>query len=48
MPTLSHLLSVGGGRVLSLAADEHYVYAGCQSMENEITVSQDSPEEVEN
>lgn len=44
MPTLSHLLSVGGGRVLSLAADEHYVYAGCQSKENEITVSQNLPE----
>ena len=39
MPTLSHLLSVGGGeRVLSLAADERYVYAGCQSAHNEIVV----------
>lgn len=38
MPALSHLLSVGKGRVLSLAADEKYVYAGCQSAENEIVV----------
>ena len=38
MPALSHLLSVQGGRVLSLAADENCVYAGCQSAENEITV----------
>lgn len=39
MPALSHLLSVGKGRVLSLAADEQYVYAGCQSADNEIVVS---------
>jgi di- and tripeptidase len=39
MPALSHLLSVGKGRVLALAADEKYVYAGCQSAENEIVVS---------
>jgi len=38
MPALSHLLSVGKGRVLSLAADDKYVYAGCQSAENEIVV----------
>ncbi|ORY35351.1 hypothetical protein BCR39DRAFT_508937 [Naematelia encephala] len=38
MPALSHLLSVGTGRVLSLAADEKHVYAGCQSEDNEITV----------
>ena len=38
MPALSHLLSVGKGRVLSLAADDQYVYAGCQSAENEIVV----------
>lgn len=38
MPALSHLLSVGKGRVLSLAADGKYVYAGCQSAENEIVV----------
>ncbi|WWD18890.1 hypothetical protein CI109_103345 [Kwoniella shandongensis] len=38
MPALSHLLSVGNGRVLSLAADEKYVYAGCQSVDNEIAV----------
>jgi hypothetical protein len=38
MPALSHLLSVGKGRVLSLAADAKYVYAGCQSAENEIVV----------
>ncbi|ODO02974.1 hypothetical protein I350_05817 [Cryptococcus amylolentus CBS 6273] len=38
MPVLSHLLSVGNGRVLCLAADENYVYAGCQSSDNEITV----------
>lgn len=37
-PTLSHLLSVGKGRVLSLAADEDHVFAGCQSCDNEITV----------
>ncbi|ORX38699.1 hypothetical protein BD324DRAFT_621968 [Kockovaella imperatae] len=37
-PALSHLLSVQGGRVLSLAADENCVYAGCQSLENEIVV----------
>ena len=39
MPELSHLLSVGDGRVLSLAADDKYVYAGCQSQDNEINVS---------
>lgn len=40
VPALSHLLSVGaGGRVLSLAADGRYVYAGCQSKDNEIVVS---------
>lgn len=39
MPALSHLLSVGKGRVLALAADEQYVYAGCQSANNEIVVS---------
>jgi hypothetical protein len=39
MPALSHLLSVGNGRVLSLAADRRYVYAGCQSADNEIVVS---------
>lgn len=40
MPALSHLLSVGGGgRVLSLEADERYVFAGCQSRDNEIVVS---------
>jgi len=39
MPALSHLLSVGKGRVLALAADEQYVYAGCQSEKNEIVVS---------
>lgn len=38
MPVLSHLLNVGNGTVLSLAADEKYVYAGCQSADNEITV----------
>ncbi|KAK8854957.1 hypothetical protein IAR55_003697 [Kwoniella newhampshirensis] len=38
MPALSHLLSVGNGRILSLAADDRYVYAGCQSLDNEITV----------
>ena len=38
MPALSHLLSVGDGRVLSLAADDQYVYAGCQSENNEIVV----------
>ncbi|WOO82458.1 putative di- and tripeptidase DUG2 [Vanrija pseudolonga] len=37
-PTLSHLLNVGHGRVLSLAADDDHVYAGCQSRDNEITV----------
>lgn len=37
-PHLSHILSVGTGRVLSLAADEKHVYAGCQSRDNEITV----------
>ncbi len=37
-PHLSHILSVGNGRVLSLAADEKHVYAGCQSRDNEITV----------
>ena len=40
MPALNHLLSVGNdGRVLSLVADENCVYAGCQSADNEITVS---------
>lgn len=39
MPVLSHLLNVGNGTVLSLAADEKYVYAGCQSADNEITVN---------
>ena len=39
MPALSHLLSVGEGRVLALEADEKYVYAGCQSAQNEIVVS---------
>lgn len=39
MPALSHLLSVGNGRVLALAADERYVYAGCQSADNEVMVS---------
>lgn len=39
MPSLSHLLSVGKGRVLALAADDKYVYAGCQSADNEIVVS---------
>ncbi|EIW67391.1 hypothetical protein TREMEDRAFT_33704, partial [Tremella mesenterica DSM 1558] len=38
MPALSHLLSVGNGRVLSLAADDKYVYAGCHSGDNEIVV----------
>ncbi|KAL7423602.1 hypothetical protein Q5752_001183 [Cryptotrichosporon argae] len=38
LPTLNHLLSVGNGRVLCLAADERHVYAGCQSRDNEITV----------
>ncbi|WVQ83904.1 hypothetical protein IAT38_006048 [Cryptococcus sp. DSM 104549] len=38
MPVLSHLLSVGDGKVLSLAADDKYVFAGCQSTDNEITV----------
>nr|ODO00935.1 di- and tripeptidase [Cryptococcus depauperatus CBS 7855] len=38
MPVLSHLLSVGNGRVLGLAADDRYIYAGCQSADNEITV----------
>jgi di- and tripeptidase len=38
MPALSHLLSIEQGKVLSLAADEQYVYAGCQSEDNEITV----------
>ncbi|BEI87726.1 uncharacterized protein CcaverHIS019_0104440 [Cutaneotrichosporon cavernicola] len=37
-PQLSHILSVGNGRVLSLAADDKHVYAGCQSRDNEITV----------
>ena len=39
MPALSHMLSVGGGRVLSLAADDQCVYVGCQSNDNEIVVS---------
>lgn len=39
MPALGHLLSVEQGKVLSLAADEKHVYAGCQSEDNEITVS---------
>jgi di- and tripeptidase len=39
MPALSHLLSIEQGKVLSLAADEAHVYAGCQSEDNEITVS---------
>jgi di- and tripeptidase len=39
MPALSHLLSVGKGRVLALAACERFVYAGCQSTDNEIVVS---------
>lgn len=39
MPALGHLLSVEQGKVLSLAADEKHVYAGCQSADNEITVS---------
>jgi len=38
MPALSHLLSIEQGKVLSLAADEAHVYAGCQSEGNEITV----------
>ncbi|ADV22824.1 di- and tripeptidase [Cryptococcus gattii E566] len=38
MPVLSHLLTVGNGTVLSLAADKKYIYAGCQSAENEIAV----------
>jgi len=38
MPALSHLLSIEQGKVLSLAADEAHVYAGCQSEDNEITV----------
>jgi len=38
MPALDHLLSVGEGRVLCLAADERFVYAGSQSRHNEITV----------
>ncbi|KAK6910687.1 hypothetical protein I203_104719 [Kwoniella mangroviensis CBS 8507] len=38
MPALSHLLSVGNGRGLSIAADEKCIYAGCQSKDNEITV----------
>lgn len=38
MPALGHLLSVEQGKVLSLAADEKHVYAGCQSADNEITV----------
>ena len=37
MPALSHLLSIEQGKVLSLAADEAHVYAGCQSEDNEIT-----------
>lgn len=39
MPALGHLLSVEQGKVLSLAADDRHVYAGCQSEDNEITVS---------
>jgi di- and tripeptidase len=39
MPALSHLLSIEQGKVLSLAADEAHVYAGCQSEDNEITAS---------
>lgn len=39
MPVLSHLLCVGNGTVLSLVADKKYVYAGCQSADNEITVN---------
>ncbi|KIS00153.1 di- and tripeptidase [Cryptococcus deuterogattii 2001/935-1] len=38
MPVLSHLLTVGNGTVLSLAADKKYIYAGCQSAENEIAI----------
>jgi hypothetical protein len=38
MPAWSHLLSIEQGKVLSLAADEAHVYAGCQSEDNEITV----------
>jgi di- and tripeptidase len=38
MPALSHLLSIEQGKVLSLAADDQHVYAGCQSEDNEITV----------
>lgn len=43
MPALGHLLSVEQGKVLSLAADEKHVYAGCQSADNEITVSPPFP-----
>lgn len=45
MPALAHLLSVEQGKVLSLAADERHVYAGCQSEDNEITVGQKSVKE---
>ncbi|WRT68195.1 uncharacterized protein IL334_005170 [Kwoniella shivajii] len=38
MPALSHLLSVGCGRGLSITADENFIYAGCQSKDNEIAV----------
>ncbi|WWC63076.1 uncharacterized protein I303_105675 [Kwoniella dejecticola CBS 10117] len=38
MPALSHLLSVGSGRGLSIVADEKHIYTGCQSGDNEITV----------
>ncbi|WWC90915.1 uncharacterized protein L201_005853 [Kwoniella dendrophila CBS 6074] len=38
MPALTHLLSVGNGRVLSITADAKFIYAGCQSKDNEITV----------
>ncbi|WWC71750.1 uncharacterized protein I206_105709 [Kwoniella pini CBS 10737] len=38
MPALSHLLSVGKGRGLSIVADDKNIYTGCQSSDNEITV----------
>lgn len=30
LPVLEHLLSVGGGRTLSLAANQQHIFAGCQ------------------
>ncbi|GHJ86794.1 hypothetical protein NliqN6_3196 [Naganishia liquefaciens] len=37
-PVLEHLLSADGARTLSLAVDENYIFAGTQSLTNEITV----------